>query len=136
MEVLQPRQDLARKALRHILVEPPILPQNPTDTSTRNVLQEDTQERRRLLEAKVLHDIRMIQIFQGFTLELERLDDVRLSCVAAVGSRTWYLDLFDGDHLSCGHVHGEVDAPEVALADQLAAHPLEDCYKDLVNTYS
>lgn len=87
MEVLQTAQNLAGKRLRDLFVEPTMLPQTTRDRTTRDVLQEaakavsrqrahnrgdylHAQERRRLLEAEVLHDVRMVQVLEGLALEL------------------------------------------------------------------
>ena len=86
-----------------------------------------------LFESQVLHNVEVIQVFQGLALRFKCFYDCLLPRVLAVTRRSGHFDLFDGDHLSGRHVHGEVDAPEVALADQLAAHPLEDRYKDLIS---
>ena len=83
---------------------------------------------RRLLEAKVLHDMRVIQVLQRLAFQLQRFHDRNLSRVVLVARRSWNLDLLDSDHFTRRRVEGKIDFAVRSLADELTTNPTEDGY--------
>lgn len=96
MKIREPVDDLVTKRANHSVFELAVLPQNTSDRTTRDVLQEaihNVSPRRNrpntsclhakrigcLLEAEVLNDVRVIEIAQGVALGLERINDRHLS---------------------------------------------------------
>ena len=96
MKVCEPVDDLVTKRADHHVFKLAMLPQNASDRTTRDVLQEAIPKVNpgrscleasylhakcvgRLLEAEVLNDMRVIEITQSVALRLERIDDGHLS---------------------------------------------------------
>ncbi len=84
------------------------------------------QEARRLFEAEVRDDVRMVEVFERFDLGFERGHDALLARIFAIAGGAGQLDLLDSDHLTRGGVQGEVDPTVRALADQVTFDPLEN----------
>ncbi len=62
------------------------------------------QIRRRLFKAKILNDIRMVEVLQGFTLDFEGLHNRNLTRIVLITRSSGHLDLFNSNHLASGGV--------------------------------
>jgi hypothetical protein len=77
-----------------------------------------------LFKTQILRNVWMVQVFQGFTLHLQRLHNRNLPCLTTCGCRD--LDLFYSDHFSRSGVQGQVYTAVRAFPDQFTTNPLED----------
>lgn len=143
VEVLETAEDLAGKRLGHILVELAMLAQATGDRATGHVFQEagvsisqlktsippdhlHAQKSWRLFEAKILDNVRVIKIFQGLRLQLQRFDDRDLAGIVFVARGSRHLDLLDGNHLTGRSVESQVYFAVSTLADKLTTNPAEN----------
>ena len=75
----------------------------------------------------------MVQIFESFTFQFQRLHDCHLTTVIPVALCPRDLDLFDSNHFTSGGVQRDVHLAIRALADELSANPFKDCCRIVVS---
>lgn len=89
---------------------------------------------RSLLKPKVLNDVRVIQILQRLTLQLQSLHDSVLTRVISVARCLRQLHLLYCYHLSSSRVQSQVDTTVRPFSDEFSSHPLESSLKQKRNS--
>lgn len=90
--------------------------QTASDRASGHVFSKNSQRCLCLLKPKVLHDVRMVAIFQYLNLCFGSL-----SAVISATSTGSYGDfnLFDSDHLACGGIESEIHMTISSFGDEL-----------------